>query len=229
MSLKLYYHPLSSFCHKALIALYENDVPFEPIFVDLGDEESSAELRSLWPVAKFPVLRDDTRNHTVAESTVIIEYIDAYYPGARKLVPTDADLAWQARMWDRFFDFYVHIQMQKIVGDHLRPAGAGDPYGVDEAKARVLKSYAMIDQVMAGKTWAMGADYGLVDCAASPSLFYANCVLPIDHTMKNLTAYFGRLMARPSYLRALKQAEPYFHLFPMEPKPRRPTTLTEMT
>jgi glutathione S-transferase len=222
MSLKLYYHPLSSFCHKALIALYENDVSFDPVFVDLGDAKSSAELRALWPVAKFPVLRDEARNHTVAEATVIIEYLDTFYPGARKFVPADADLAWQARMWDRFFDLYIHIQVQKIVGDQLRPANTGDAYGVNEAKARVLKSYAMIEHAMAGKTWAMGDDYGLVDCAASPALFYANCIIPIDDAMKNLTAYFGRLMARPSYLRALKQAEPYFHLFPMEPKPRLP-------
>lgn len=180
MPLKLYYHPLSSFCHKALIALYENDVAFEPVFVDLGDETSSAELRSLWPIAKFPVLRDEARNNTVAEATVIIEYLDTHYPGASKLVPAKTDLAWQARMWDRFYDLYVHVQMQKIVGDHLRPADARDGFGVGQAKAMMHKSYAMIDQMMKGQTWAMGDDFGLVDCAASPALFYANCVIPID-------------------------------------------------
>jgi glutathione S-transferase len=222
MSLRLFYHPLSSFCHKALIALYENNISFEPVFVDLGDKESSAELRSLWPVGKFPVLRDDVRNCTVAEATVIIEYLDTYYPGPRKLVPHDPDLAWQARMWDRFFDLYVHVQMQKIVVDRLRPPGAGDAFGVEQAKAMIETSYAMIEHTMAGKTWAIGDDYGLVDCAASPALFYTNHVVPIDRNRKNLTAYFDRLMARQSCLRVLRQAQPYFHLVPTETKPGLP-------
>lgn len=222
MLLKLYYHPLSSFCHKALIALYENVISFEPIFVDLGDEKSSAELRALWPVAKFPVLRDEARKRTVAEATVIIEYLDTHYPGPTKFLPADADRAWQARMWDRFYDLYVHVQMQKIVGDHLRPTDARDAFGVEQAKAMVQSSYAMIEEMMKGKTWAMGDNYGLVDCAASPALFYADCILPIDGSMPSLKAYFDRLMSRPSYARALKEAEPYFHMFPMEPKPCLP-------
>ncbi len=222
MPLKLYYHPLSSFCHKALIPLYENDIPFEPVFVDLGDEKSSAELRALWPIAKFPVLRDEAHKSTIAEATVIIEYLDTHYPGPTKFLPAEADLAWQVRMWDRFYDLYVHVQMQKIVGDHLRPADTRDTFGVEQAKAMVQKSYAMIEEAMKGKTWAMGDDYGLVDCAASPALFYADCVLPIGGGTPNLKAYFDRLMSRPSYARALKEAEPYFHMFPMEPKPRLP-------
>jgi glutathione S-transferase len=222
MPLKLYYHPLSSFCHKALIALYENAVPFEPVFVDLGDEKSSAEMRLLWPVGKFPVLRDEARDHTIAEATVIIEYLDTHYPGPTKFVPADTDRAWRARMWDRFYDLYVHVQMQKITGDNLRPADARDAFGVEQAKAMIEKSYAMVDQAMKGKTWATGGDYGLVDCAASPALFYANCVVPIDGAMRNLTSYFSRLMSRPSYARALKEAEPYFNLVPMDTKPRIP-------
>jgi glutathione S-transferase len=117
--------------------LYESDVSFKPVFVDLGDENSIAKLRALWPVAKFPVLRNETRDHTVAEATVIIEYLATYYSGARKLVPADPDLAWQARMWDRFFDLYVHVQMQKIVADRVRPADASDAFGVGQAKAMV--------------------------------------------------------------------------------------------
>lgn len=220
MSLKLYFHPLSSFCHKALIALYEGDIPFEPIFVDLGDEKSSATLRSLWPIAKFPVLRDEARSRTIAEATVIIEYLDAFYPGATKFVPADAELAWQTRMWDRFYDLYVQVPLQKIVGDRLRPTGASDPFGVEQAKATLQCAYGMIDRGMAGKTWAIGEAYSLVDCAASPALFYANTAMPFDPAQRNLQAYFDRLMSRPSYARALKEAEPYFALFPMEKKPQ---------
>jgi glutathione S-transferase len=220
MSLKLYDHPLSSFCHKALIALYENDTPFEPIVVNLSDEKSSAALRALWPIAKFPVLRDETRDCTVAEATVIIEYLDGHYPGATRFIPADTDRAWRTRMWDRFYDNYVHIQMQKIVGDNLRPAGGKDAVGVEQAKAMLQKSYTMIDREMSGKTWAMGDAYSLVDCAASPALFYANTVMPFERAQRNLAAYFDRLMARPSYARTLKEAEPFFKYFPLDKKPQ---------
>ncbi len=220
MSLKLYFHPLSSFCHKALIALYENDIPFEPVLVDLSDEKSRATLRALWPIAKFPVLRDEARQRTIAEATVIIEYLDAFYPGATKFVPADPELSWQTRMWDRFYDLYVHVSMQKIVGDHLRPAGARDSFGVEQARATLETAYGMIDREMAGRTWAIGDTYSLVDCAASPPLFYANTAMPFDSTQRNLKAYFERLMERPSYARAVKEAEPYFQMFPMEMKPQ---------
>src|SRR5262245_23830180 len=104
MSLKLYYHPLASFCWKALIALYENDTPFTPPMVDLGDAASRADFASVWPIAKFPVLRDDAKNRTIPESSIIIEYLDQHYPGRTRLVAADADLARQARFQDRFHD-----------------------------------------------------------------------------------------------------------------------------
>src|SRR5215210_6431695 len=109
MSLKLYFHPLSSFCQKALIAFYENDTPFEPHIVDLGNAASSAELKKIWPIGKFPVLRDEARDRTVPESSIIIEYLGLHYPGRTQLVPADADLAAQTRTRDRFFDWYVNV------------------------------------------------------------------------------------------------------------------------
>jgi glutathione S-transferase len=217
MSLKLYYHPLSSFCHKALIALYEGGVPFEPVMVDLSNEQSSAPLRALWPIAKFPVLRDEARGHTVAEATVIIEYLDTHY-GA-KLLPTDADEAWKARMWDRLYDLHLHMQVQKLVGDNMRPATAKDPFGVEQARKLMQTCYAMIEQEMADKTWAIGDRFSLVDCAAAPALFYSDYALPIDPAYRNLRAYRARLLARPAYARALKEAEPFFQYVPLDNKP----------
>jgi glutathione S-transferase len=220
MSLKLYFHPLASFCHKALIAFYENGIPFEPVIVDLGDEASSAAFRGVWPMAKMPVLRDDARGRTVAESTIVIEYLDAHYPGTTRFLPADPDGAWQTRMWDRFFDHYVQEPMQRIVTDRLRPAGKNDAYGVEQAKAQLHEASAVIEREMAGKTWMMGDAFTLADCAAAPALFYANTVAPFGETHRNLTAYLGRLMARPSFARVLEEAQPYFELFPMEKKPR---------
>jgi glutathione S-transferase len=214
MSLHLYFHPLASFCHKALIALYENATPFEAIFVDLGKEADRAALLKLWPVGKFPVLRDDARDQTVPESTVLIEYLDRYYPGTTQLIPADPDRAWQTRLRDRFYDLYVHEPMQKIVGDRLRPGANKDPHGVDEAKARLQISYGMIDREMAAQTWAMGDAFSLADCAAAPALFYANEVMPFGDSHRNVAAYFDRLKARPSYARVLREAEPYLAMFP---------------
>jgi glutathione S-transferase len=213
MSLVFYYHPLASFCWKALIALYENDTPFEPHLVDLGNETSYAKFKALWPIAKMPVLRDTARDQTVPESSIIIEYLDQHYPGKIRLVPENADLARQARFIDRFYDLYVHEPMQKIVTDRIRPAGKNDPYGVEQAKAQLQIAYGMIEGDMATKTWAMGEAFSLADCAAAPALFYANEVLPFGD-YKNVAAYFGRLMARPSFARVVKEAQPYFALFP---------------
>jgi glutathione S-transferase len=220
MSLKLYFHPLSSFCHKALIALYEGGIPFEPILVDLGDERSRKAFRAVWPMAKMPVLRDEARHCTVAESTVVVEYLDTYYPGATRLVPADPDRAWQTRMWDRFYDHYVQVPMQKIVTDRLRPTAKGDPFGVQQAKAQLREAYDALEPTMQAKTWAMGDDFTLADCAAAPALFYANTVALFEGAHKNLSAYLDRLMGRASFARVLVEAQPYFPLFPMDEKPR---------
>ena len=216
MSLTLYFHPLASYCHKVLIALYENETPFTPNSVDLGNETERAALLKLWPIGKFPVLRDDAREQTIPESSIIIEYLDRHYPGRTRFIPDDADRAREIRLRDRFYDLYVHEPMQRIVGDRLRPQGMKDPYGVEEAKARLRTSYGMIDQEMATGTWAMGEAFSLADCAAAPALFYANEVMPFGDTHQNVAAYFGRLKARPSYARVLKEAEPYFAMFPRE-------------
>ena len=214
MSLTLHFHPLASYCHKVLIALYENGTPFTPNMVDLANETERAALLKLWPIGKFPVLRDDARSETVPESTVIIEYLDRHYPGRTKLIPADADRAWQTRLRDRFYDLYLHEPMQKIVGDRLRPEGKKDPHGVEEAKTRLRTSYRMIDQAMAMPSWAVGDAFSLADCAAAPALFYANKVLPFGDSHNNVAAYLDRLKARPSYARVLNDAEPYFAMFP---------------
>lgn len=216
MSLTLYYHPLSSFCWKALIALYENDVAFTPKLVNLGDPADRAAFLSLWPIGKFPVLRDDARDLTIPESSIIIEYLDRQFSGSTRLIPDDADLALQTRLRDRFYDLYVHLPMQAIVGDRLRPDGAQDPLGVSQAKARLKTSYAMIDAQMQSGGWAMGDAFTLADCAALPALFYADKVAPFGDGLPHVSAYLGRLKARPSVARVLTEAEPYFKMFPRE-------------
>jgi glutathione S-transferase len=214
MSLTLHFHPLSSFCWKALIALYENDVAFTAKSVNLGDATERAALLRLWPIGKFPVLHDDARGQTVPESSIIIEYLDTHYPGRTRLIPADPDLALQARLRDRFYDLYVHLPMQKIMGDRLRADDKRDPHGVEEARAQLKTSYQMIEQQMAAGTWAIGEAFGIADCAALPALFYANMVEPFGDVNKNVTGYFERLTVRPSVARVMKEAEPYFNMVP---------------
>lgn len=214
MALTLYFHPLSSYCHKVLIALYENDTVFAPHIVDLMDPAARAAFMKVWPIGKFPVLHDDADDRTIPESSIIIEYLARHYPGRSALVPADPDRARQARMRDRFFDNYVMTPMQKIVADRLRPPGKADPYGVDEAKALLERALGMIERDMAAKRWAMGDDFTMADCAAAPALFYADMVMPFGTTHPNAAAYLARLRERPSYARTLKEAEPYLALVP---------------
>jgi len=216
MSLTLHFHPLASYCWKALIALYENDTPFTPHKVDLGNPAERAALLKLWPIGKFPVLGDDARGHTVPESSIIIEYLDRHYPGPTRFIPADPEPALQTRLRDRFYDLYVHLPMQKIMVDRLRPADKRDPHGVEEARTQLRTSYAMIDKQMSAGTWAMGEAFSLADCAAAPSLFYGNMAVPFGEDQKNLRAYFERLKARPSIARVMKEAEPYFNMVPKE-------------
>jgi glutathione S-transferase len=211
--LKLYLHPLSSYCHKVLIALYESDIPFERKI--LGDASTMNELKSLWPIGKFPVLRDDGRDQTVPESSIIIEYLAQHYPGKVKWFPEDRELALQVRLWDRIFDNFLHAPMQKYAADQLRPADRRDTYGVEEAASRFRSTLDTVEAHMSGKTWAVGQDFTLADCSAAPPLFYGDIFYgPLRESHPRTRAYLDRLMARPSYARALEEAKPYMHMLP---------------
>lgn len=212
MSLTLYFHPLSSFCHKVLIALYESEVPFAPRTVDLFNE--IAEYRKVWPLGKIPVLRDDAKDRTVPETSIIIEYLQQHYPGKAQLFPADPDRCREMRLRDRFYDLYVNVPMQKIVTDRLRPEDKRDSYGVEEARTLLATSLGMIEHDMASNRWAMGDDFTMADCAAAPALFYADMVMPFGGTHRNAMAYLDRLKQRPSYARVLKEAEPYLKFVP---------------
>jgi glutathione S-transferase len=214
MSLTLYYHPLSSYCQKALIGLYENDTPFVPQLVDLMNETTREEYKKIWPLGKFPVLRDAAQDRLVPEASIIIEYLAQHYPGRSALIPADPDLARQMRMRDRFFDLYVNDQVGKIVTDRLRPTGQSDPYGVEQAKAMLHTALGMIEKDVAGKTWVMGDSFTMADCAAAPALFYANLLMPFGDRYKNAAAYLGRLLERPSFARAVREAQPYLQNMP---------------
>ncbi|HEV7732621.1 MAG TPA: glutathione S-transferase family protein [Candidatus Binatia bacterium] len=210
--MRLYAHPFSSYCQKVLIALYENDIPFELRLLG-GDAAVHAEHEAAWPLKKMPTLVDAGR--TVFEASIIVEYLALAHPGPVSLIPDDPRAALDVRMMDRVFDNYVMTPMQKIVGDSLRPADAGDAHGVADARRALEAVYRWLDGTMAGRDWAAAGVFSLADCAAAPSLFYADWVHPIDASFTNLHAYRRRLLARPSFARAVDEARPYRPLFPL--------------
>lgn len=213
MPLTLHFHPLASFCHKVLIALYENDTPFEPRIVYLEQEASREAFARIWPMLRFPVLHDAAGNRTIPESSIIIEYLAWQYPGPVKLLSDDPVQALDTRLRDRFFDEYVHKPMQKIITDRLRPPERHDEPGVEQARSLLQTAYDWLEADLDGHAWAVGNDFSMADCAAAPALFFANQVAPLD-AHPRVAAYLSRLMERPSYARVLTEAEPYFHMVP---------------
>jgi glutathione S-transferase len=211
--MKLYAHPFASYCQKVLIALYENDTPFEFRMLAAGDERAAAEHEALWPLKRIPVLVDEGR--TVLEASIIIEHLDLRHPGPVRLIPDDPRAALDVRMMDRFFDNYIMTPMQKIVLDSIRAAENRDRQGVVEAREMLDTAYRWLDDAMTGREWAAGDTFSLADCAAAPALFYADWAHPIGKAFSNVHTYRRRLLARPSFARTVDEARPYRPLFPL--------------
>ncbi|WP_449105237.1 glutathione S-transferase family protein [Pseudomonas mohnii] len=210
MPLTLYYHPLSSYCHKVLVALYEQAIEFEKKIIDLTSEADRSVLQALWPPCKFPVIRDHGRQRNLAESSVIIEYLDHFHAGQHPLIPADWDTALEVRLWDRFFDLHVQAPMQQIVADRLR----GTHGDLTRERAALMTAYGMLERQLAGRTWVASPDFSLADCAACPALFYASTLLPFPEDCRHLQGYFERLTQWPSFQRVIDEARPYFSLYP---------------
>jgi glutathione S-transferase len=210
MSLILYSHPFSSYSQKVLIALYENDTPFT--YRNLEEAGANEERQALWPTGKFPVLVDDGK--VVVDSSIIIEHLDLHHPGPTRFLPDDPAEALEVRFMDRFFDNYVMGEMQKPVFESLRPEGRKEE-ALAEA-ARVLDvAYGWLEQRLQGRTWAAGETFSMADCAAAPSLFYADWVHQIGEAYPTVRAYRARLLARPSIARCVEEARPFRSYFPL--------------
>jgi len=209
----LYSHPFSSYCQKVLTALYENDTPFDTRMLGPEDPSAYQDLCSMWPVKRFPILIDGEKR--VFEASIIVEYLGVHYPGPVKLIPDEADAALDVRMMDRFFDNYISTPQQKVVFNAIRPEENRDPYGVQEARGMLDAAYGWLNERMAERQWAAGAAFSLADCAAAPALFYADWTHPIGEQFAHVRAYRGRLLARPSFARAVDEARPYRPLFPL--------------
>ncbi|MGD9981406.1 MAG: glutathione S-transferase family protein [Hyphomonadaceae bacterium] len=208
--LTLYGHPISSYTWKVLTALFENGTPFESVTVD---QNTYADFIAKWPMGKFPILLDSDRKQMVTETSVIIEYLDAFNPGRTRFIPKDIDAALEVRRWDRVFD-HLNTTMSKIVVDNIRPDGQRDPYGVEEARRVIGAIYTVIEAQLRDGGFIVGDNFTLADCSAAPALWYATRNAPLGAAFPRIAAYLGRLNARPSFARAVKESEPLFHMYP---------------
>lgn len=212
--LALYGHPFSSYTQKVLTALYENGTPFELRNLDPAEGGGhAADWLRRWPLAKFPVLVDGER--TVVESSIVIEHLQLAHPGPVRLLPPDPVAALEVRFMDRFFDLHVMAPMQHAVNGALTGDAAKRAEGVAWAADKLEKAYAWLEGEWAGRTWAAGTDFSMADCAAAPSLFYADWTHPISDAYPLLRAYRARLLARPSFAKAVEGGRPYRHYFPL--------------
>lgn len=211
MILKLYSHPFSSYCQKVLMALWENGIAFE--YRHLEEPGASEELASLWPLRKFPVLVDGGK--TVVESSIIIEYLDRHHPGPVRFLPDEPEAALEVRLMDRFFDNYVMAEMTKPVIEALKPGGGRREEAHSEARSALEAAYSWLEGRLDGRTWAAGDDFTMADCAAAPSLFYADWVHEIAPAFPRLREYRARLLGRPSFARAVEEGRPYRGYFPL--------------
>ncbi|CAN5646698.1 glutathione S-transferase family protein [soil metagenome] len=211
MSLTLYSHPFSSYCQKVLTALWENEIPFT--YRNLEEPGANEELAALWPLSRFPVLVDDGR--TVVESSIIIEHLQLKHPGKARLLPDDPAAALEVRFMDRFFDQYIMTEMQKPVAEALRTEDGRKDVAIAEAAKALDTAYAWLEERLDGRAWAAGDSFTLADCAAAPSLFYADWVHQIGAEFPRLREYRAKLLARPSFARAVEEARPYRAYFPL--------------
>ena len=209
--LQLFSHPFSSYCQKVLVALWENETPFT--YRNLEDPEAAAERASLWPIGKFPVLLDGSR--TVAETSIIIEHLDLHHPGPVRLIPEDRRAALEVRFMDRFFDNYVMDQMSKPVFEAIRGESGRKDLALAEAAQALDTAYAWLEDRLKDRVWAAGEEFSMADCAAAPSLFYADWVHEISPQFSRLREYRAQLLARPSFARAVEEGRPYRSYFPL--------------
>lgn len=210
--LQLFAHPFSSYCQKVLIALWVDETPFEYRILDDEHPGNMEELERHWPFRLFPLLLDEGK--PVVETSCIIEHLQARNSGGNEWIP-EGEVGRRVRFLDRFFDLYVMNNMSAPVFDAIRPEGKKDPYGVEQAMGRLSTAYDWLEANLGDGPWAAGERFTLADCAAAPALFYADWVQEIGPSRPRLSAYRSRLLGHAAVARAVDEARPYRHFFPL--------------
>jgi glutathione S-transferase len=207
----LYGHPFSSYTWKALIALYASEAQFEVRAVDAQFPEHVAFVQQASPQGKFPVLVDG--EVTVFEASSIVEYINNHHQGPGSLLPLDPDAANAMRMLDRVFDNYVMNIMQQAVGAYLANPEAPDAAILEGVRAQLRRSYAWLEGWL--EFYPVGDQITLIECAAAPSLFYADWVEQIGDDFPRLKQWRAHLLALEPVAQCVEDARPYRENFPL--------------
>ena len=210
MTPTLYAHPFSSYCWKVQIALDADGTPYSYRNVDPANPGVMDELKSFWPLGKFPILVDDGR--LVAETSCIIEHLQACHPGPNVWIP-DGEAGHRVRFLDRFFDNHIQGNFQLSVNHAIRPDGEGLPAKRGIEALRI--AYDWLEANLPDSEWAAGDRFTLADCAAAPALFYADWVDEIGDKRPRLKAYRARLLAHPAVSKSVEGARPYRTYFPL--------------
>ena len=213
MALTLYFHPLSSYCWKVLVALYEMNIPFKPHLLDLSDAVQREQFLAKWPTGKIPLLLDGSVS--IPETSIIVEHLSRDHADAeRSLLPAEVGACLETRLMDRVLDLYVMTPVQAIVGDRLRAELDRDPIAVSKARETLEMAYGLLERKLEGRTWMAHEQFSLADCAAAPALFYATTLVPFTAAHPRLGSYLDRVLQRPSVARVLDEARPYFRFYP---------------
>jgi glutathione S-transferase len=209
----LHYHPLSSYCHKVLIAADVLGVTLDKQILNLGDPAAREAYLASWPIGKMPLLVD--RGRAIPETSIIIEYLQHHHACTGvALIPAAPDAALDVRLWDRFCDQYVMTPMQAFTADLLKPEADRDAGSVAKAGRDLATAYSVMEGHIEGRHWLAGDAFSMADCAAAPALFYAVTYVPLSAEHPHLSAYFERLVAHPAVAATIEQARPYFRFFP---------------
>jgi glutathione S-transferase len=203
--MKLYYYPLSTYCQKVLIALYEKGIEFEGESLMLFDPEVRDQFREIYPLGKIPLLVDDN-DHMVPESSIIIEYLDT--KAKPLLIFGDADEQRQIRFKDRMFDLYLLETIATLFFQNMKPANEQDPERIATAQFQIDKIYMFMEMELENQPFSCGSEFTMADCTAAAGLFYASKVAPFDDRPL-IKQYWERLCSMPSVQRVHAEAAPH--------------------
>ena len=201
--MKLYYAPASSYSQRVLIALYEKEIDFTPIEVNLFDPEARLQYLQINPFGKIPTLVTD-EGEILHEACIIIQYLDRWSKYSQKrLIPEDPKLALEVRMLERIIDIYVNDGREALFADIQRPPEERANKSVLKAQRLLEIACTVLDEKLADRTWLAGKNFSLADCAAAPTFAYLRMVYNYKHFL-NLMAYVKRLESRPSVIKVFR-------------------------
>lgn len=192
----LYYAPASSYSQRVLIALYEKNINFTPIEVNLFDLKERQKYLAINPFGKIPSLVTED-GQVLFEASIIIEYLDKNYQKIPNLIPEDYAKSLEVRFLERIIDIYINAGREVLFKDTQRPIEMRGSKEVIKAKQLMETALFLLCDRLQKRTWLLGEEFSFADCAAAPTLNYLQMVYDYQH-LAVLNNYFHRLQSRKS-------------------------------